>query len=133
MDQAKQVLFDKFLRDEDKWAAGIQLSNLRQLQNESVTQYFDKFDNLSEVAYGSSPPPNLMAIFINGLLSEDEQRVIQRQKPKTLSEALRVAKEEEAFRMRPSQMKLQNQNHGFQGNNFQIDDVGSGQLNVLFW
>ncbi len=120
VDQAKQVLFDKFLRDEDRWAASIQLSNLRQLQNESVTQYFHRFDDMSEVAYGDSPPLELMAIFINGLLSEDAQRVIQRQKPKTLSEALRVAKKEEVFRTRPSQTKVQNQNKNFGPNSQNI-------------
>ncbi|MCP3668524.1 MAG: hypothetical protein GY696_39595, partial [Gammaproteobacteria bacterium] len=65
LDQARQALSDRFLRDEDRWAANVQLANLRQLQNESVTQYFDKFDDMSEVAYGDSPPLNLMAIFIN--------------------------------------------------------------------
>ncbi len=87
---------------------------------------------MSEVAYGDSPPPNLMATFINGLFSEDAQRIIQIQRPKTLSEALRFAKEEEVIQSRLSRKREQNQNHDFQGNNnFQIDDVGSGQVNVL--
>ncbi len=126
--QARQALNDRFLRDEDRWAASIELSNLRQLQNESVTQYFYKFDDMAEVAHGDSPPPNLMATFINGLFSTEFQRIIQRQRPKTLSEAFRFAKEEEAFCMRPFRMEIQNQNQDFQGNNFQVNDSG-GVLN----
>ncbi len=112
-DQARQALNDRFLTDEDREVAGVQLQNLRQLQNESVRQYFEKFDELVEVAYGDMPPPGLKATFINGLLSEHAQRIIQIQRPKTLSEALRFAKEEEVIQSRPSQMKVQNQNKNF--------------------
>ncbi len=126
VEQAKKALFDRFLQEDDRVAASIQLPQLRQLETESVMQYFDRFDAMAEIAYGDEQPAMLMAFFLHGLLSPIMARDVQRQRPQTIMEALRLSREEEAFNQRAPQVGCQtgsDQNHGFLGNNSQESEA----------
>ncbi|MCP3663411.1 MAG: hypothetical protein GY696_13110, partial [Gammaproteobacteria bacterium] len=97
VEHAKNALFDRFLQEKDRVAASVQLEQLRQLENESVLQYFDRFDAMADIAYGDDHPVRLKAVFLNGLRSRIMARHVQREKPQTIMDALRFAREEETF------------------------------------
>ncbi len=97
--QFKSFLKRKFLGNSERQSATNQLFKVRQGPKQSADDYYNYLRDVGDVALCNSDAVArnslLVSAFCQGLKNTEIRRQVERQHPKTMSEALRFAREEE--------------------------------------